>query len=114
MTISDRIFQLLEERKLKQVDLAKHLGISQGVIADWRYRGNQPSSKLLLPISEFLQCSIYDLVEEEPRIFELTNSGMEHIIEKMGLDETNKLKFTFDVKGENNKTYKVTFSIKEK
>ncbi len=62
MTINERLFTLLEQKNLKQSDLAKHLNVRNSVITAWKTRGNNPPSEYLIQICEFLNVSINDLL----------------------------------------------------
>ena len=79
MTISERIFQIIEEKKLKTVELAKKLEIYQSVITNWKKRKTTPPMEYALVICEFLGVSIEylitgkngsDLTQEEQKILE--------------------------------------------
>ena len=57
MNISERILQLLNDKGLKQKDLALYTGISQSAISDWRKKGTNPSADKIVKICEFLNVS---------------------------------------------------------
>ncbi len=57
MTISQRIFALMESRGLSQKDLAKYAGISPAAITSWKKRHTTPSADKIAKISEFLGVS---------------------------------------------------------
>ena len=44
MTISERIFKLMEEREIAQTDFSKATGIAQSTISDWKRKKTNPSS----------------------------------------------------------------------
>lgn len=58
MTISDRIFDLLEEQNKKQTDLARAVGVRAATVTDWKQRRTSPSSDVLAAIGEFLGVSV--------------------------------------------------------
>lgn len=62
MTISQRIFSLLESKNLSQKDLAKYAGLSPAAISGWKNKKTSPSSDKLVKISEFLGVSVYYLL----------------------------------------------------
>lgn len=62
MTISERIFQTIEEKRLKTAELAKKLEISQSVITNWKKRKTTPPMEYTLVICEFLGVSIEYLI----------------------------------------------------
>lgn len=63
MSINEKIFNLLEKKNLKQSDLAKHLNVRNSVITAWKTRGNNPPVEYLVQICEFLDVSVYDMLE---------------------------------------------------
>ena len=62
MTINERLFLKLEEKKLKQSDLANFLNLSTGQITAWKKRGTNPPAEYLINICKFLNISIYELL----------------------------------------------------
>lgn len=59
MTISQRIFAILDEKKLKQKDLAQYIGISTSAVSAWNKKANTlPSSEHLSTIADFLGVSL--------------------------------------------------------
>ena len=66
MTINERVFHILEEKKLKQSDLANYLGLSTGQITAWKKRGTTPPGEYFINICKFLNISIYELLDAEP------------------------------------------------
>ena len=68
MTISQKIFKLLELEKLSQKDFSEKTGIPQSTISDWRKKNTNPASDKILIICEVLNVTPYELlsgVEEE-------------------------------------------------
>lgn len=62
MTISQRIFELLEQKGKKQKDLAAAVGISTSAISDWKKKNTNPSAENLSAIADFLEVSLEYLV----------------------------------------------------
>lgn len=62
MTISERIFALLEQQNKKQGDLAKRIGVRPATISDWKAKRTSPASDLLEAIAAFFGVSIDYLV----------------------------------------------------
>lgn len=58
MTISERLFALLDEKDLKAAGLCRILGIGTNVTTGWKQRNTDPPAKYLIPICEFLGCSL--------------------------------------------------------
>ena len=63
MTINERIFYTLEEKNLKQADLARKLNVRTSVIASWKTRGSNPPIEYTAQICEFLNITIYELLD---------------------------------------------------
>ena len=62
MTISERMFQIVDQKKLKTIDLAKKLEIKQSVISNWKKRNTNPPIEYILVICDFLGISVEELV----------------------------------------------------
>ena len=54
MTISQRIFEIMEIKNLKQSDLANYVGVASSSVTDWKKKGSIPSADKIIKISEFL------------------------------------------------------------
>lgn len=59
MTISERMFFILEKKNLKSVDLANLLDVGTGQISTWKKRNTDPPAKYIPLICKFLDIS-YD------------------------------------------------------
>ena len=57
MTISERMFQIMEEQGISQYKLSKMTGISTKTISDWRSKKTNPGSDKIMIICEALQVS---------------------------------------------------------
>ncbi|MCI8673101.1 MAG: hypothetical protein HFI89_06385 [Lachnospiraceae bacterium] len=57
MTISERMFMILEEKGKKSVDLASVLNVGTGQISTWKKRNTDPPAKFIPQICEFLDVS---------------------------------------------------------
>lgn len=69
MTISQRIFSILKEKKLKQKDMADYTGISTSAISAWNKNNTNPAAESISIIADFLGVSIeYLLTGEEKAI----------------------------------------------
>ena len=62
MTISQKIFKLLELEKLSQKDFSEKTGIPQSTISDWRKKNTNPASDKILIICEVLKVTPYELL----------------------------------------------------
>ena len=57
MTISERMFQIMEEKQITQYRLSKMTGISTKTISDWRNKKTNPGADKIMVICEALQIS---------------------------------------------------------
>lgn len=62
MIISERIFELLEEKKISQKEFSKRTGISQSTISDWKRKKTNPASDKIMPICQVLKVTPYELL----------------------------------------------------
>lgn len=62
MTISERIFKLLDERGMSQKEFSERTGIAQSSISDWKRKKTNPVSEKILIICEVLNVSPYELL----------------------------------------------------
>ncbi len=53
MTISQRIFDLLEKQGKKQNELARYIGVSTSTVSAWNKRGTDPPACLISAIADF-------------------------------------------------------------
>lgn len=60
--ITSRIFNLLQEKKITQSELAKMIGTRQSTISGWRQNNNEPEAELLEPIAKSLNVSLNWLI----------------------------------------------------
>lgn len=68
MTISERVFTLLEQQNKKQGDLAKRIGVRPATISDWKAKRTSPASDLLEGIADFFGVSVdYLVTGREPQ-----------------------------------------------
>ena len=61
-TVSDRIFELLKEKKMSQKEFAKRTGIAESSISDWKRKRTNPVSDKILIICEVLEVTPYELL----------------------------------------------------
>ncbi len=59
MTASERILQLLDERKMTQKEFAKLTGIPESTVSDWRKKKTNPASDKIMII-----CHVLDITPE--------------------------------------------------
>ena len=63
MTISNRIFERLEELNLSQMEFSKRTGILPSTISEWKKNGTNPSSDKIMSICKALRVSPEWLLE---------------------------------------------------
>lgn len=94
MTISQKIFALLSQRKMSQKEFAERTEISQSTISDWKRKGTNPSADKILKICEVLRVTPYELLDESD-LSEISSDSEENRIlskdEKMLLKSFRKL-----------------------
>ena len=54
MTISERIFERLEQMSMSQKEFSEKTGIKQSAISEWKKKKTNPSSEKIMPICEAL------------------------------------------------------------
>lgn len=59
MTASERILQLLDERKISQKEFSDKTGIPQSTVSDWRKKKTNPASDKIMII-----CKVLDVTPE--------------------------------------------------
>ena len=57
MTISDRVFQIMDERNMSQKDFSAITGIPQSTISDWRKKRTNPTADRIMVICRALDVS---------------------------------------------------------
>lgn len=57
MTIAQRMFNEMEKRGIKPIELARYLGINKSVVSTWKSRGNAPPTEYVVQICELLNIS---------------------------------------------------------
>lgn len=81
-TISDRIFELINERGMSQKDFAQKTGIAQSTISDWKKKKTNPVSDKILIISETLDVSPYELLSGAEHVGTRSNESMTYVVDK--------------------------------
>ena len=62
MLISERIYKIMEEKGMSQLEFAQKTGISQSTVSDWRRKGTNPSADKIMIICDVLGVSPYELL----------------------------------------------------
>lgn len=90
MTINQRLFKILEEKHLKQADLARILNVRTSVIASWKTRGSNPPIEYAAQICEFLGITIYELLDIKK------DSDIEDIYKKLSPEDKSIVDIIFN------------------
>ena len=62
MIISERIFHLMEQRKMSQKEFSERTGISPSTISDWKRKRTNPASDKIMLICDVLDVTPYELL----------------------------------------------------
>ena len=62
MTISERIFMILEEKHMSQRELSRRTGIPVTTISDWNVKKTNPAAEKIMPICDALDISPEELL----------------------------------------------------
>lgn len=95
MTICERLFETLEKKGLKSVDLADYIHVGTGQISTWKKRNTDPPAKYLSSICEFLCVSTEYLLtgtDNDQKDIDLTLNDKELIDLFHQLPERNQIK----------------------
>ena len=84
----NRIRELRESFKIRQIDLAKKLNISQGTLSNWERGVHDPSSEDLGILAEFFHVSTDYLLGRETKnpVIENDNGNGKNIVTMIGRD----------------------------
>ena len=82
MTISERIFELIEKRGMSQKEFAEKTGIAQSSISDWKRKKTNPVSEKILIICEVLNVTPYELLGGTDGSGDRSNPSKVILIEK--------------------------------
>ncbi len=72
MTIGERIFKILNNKKMTQIEFAKRAGLSNSTISDWKRKNTNPSAEKIMDI-----CYALDISPEQL----LTGTGIDDVNE---------------------------------
>ena len=67
MIISERIFKIMEERGMSQIEFSRETGISQSTISDWKRKKTNPAADKIMVICEVLNVSPYEVLQDTTR-----------------------------------------------
>ncbi len=92
MTISQRIFAILKEKKLKQKELAQRTGISESAISDWKKKGTNPAAENISAIADLLEVSLEYLITGKEKSPTLPEDELELLTYYKELPEREQMK----------------------
>ena len=64
MIISERIFKIMDERGMTQIEFSRKTGISQSTISDWKRKKTNPAADKIMVICDALNVSPYDVLQD--------------------------------------------------
>ena len=64
MIISERIFKIMEKKKISQLELSKKTGIAQSCISDWKTKKINPSANKLMLICDCLEVPVEEILQD--------------------------------------------------
>lgn len=101
MEIIERIYQILDQKDKKAVDLCNVLEIRTSTMSTWKMRVNDPPAKYMKTIANFLGVSLdYLLTGEEAPAKKTTSSDEDEFLELYRLlPDSKKYEFKGEIKG---------------
>lgn len=72
MIISERIFKILDDKKMSQNAFAKKVGLSGSTISDWKTKKTNPTAEKIVPI-----CEVLEITPEQLLTGKGVDNGME-------------------------------------
>ena len=90
MTISERIFELLDKRGMSQKEFSEKTGIAQSSISDWKRKKTNPVSEKILIICNVLDVTPYELLGGTDGVGSRSNPSDSAIMDFLALDRGNQ------------------------
>ncbi len=98
MTVGQRIFYLLEEKKMTQVEFSKRTGIATTTISDWRKKNTNPGSEKIMQICAALEVTpeylLSGVCEDSDR-----GKAVDYMVIPQGTELSEKKNSTYDSQG---------------
>lgn len=82
MTISERIFEMLDKRGMSQKEFSEKTGIAQSSISDWKRKKTNPVSDKILIICNVLNVTPYELLGGTDGVGNRSNPSEFILVEK--------------------------------
>lgn len=64
MIISERLFKLMEDKGMTQLEFSAATGIAQSTISDWKRKKTNPAADKIMIICDALDVSPFDLLQD--------------------------------------------------
>ena len=82
MTVSEKIFELMNEREMSQKEFSEKTGISQSSISDWKRKKTNPVSEKIMIICEALNVTSEELLSGTEGTGSRSNPSDRYVIKK--------------------------------
>ena len=82
MTVSEKIFEILNERGMSQKEFSEKTGISQSSISDWKRKKTNPVSEKIMIIWQALNVTSEELLSGTEGTGSRSNPSDRYVIEK--------------------------------
>lgn len=90
MVIIDRIFSLMEQKNIKNIELANKLEVRKSVISSWKSRKTNPPAEYIDKIAELLGVSISYIITGKDEYSDLSADEIKLLEKYNVLTERNK------------------------
>ena len=68
MNVSEKIFLVMKQKGLSQIEFSRATGIAQSTISDWKHKGTNPTVKHIPIICKVLEISADSLFSIRPKV----------------------------------------------
>ena len=90
MTISENLRNVMKERNVSGIELARMVGVTKQTVSSWVQGHKLPRMNMLIAISEALECPLTALLDPDPTsyrqeldnvLFRLSESQLEQVLD---------------------------------
>ena len=64
MKVSERIFKIMEQKGVTQLELSMRTGIQQSTISDWKRKKTDPASSKIMKIAKALDVTPEEILQD--------------------------------------------------
>ncbi len=64
MIISERVFKIMDEIGMSQIEFSRKTGISQSTISDWKRKKTNPAADKIMTICNVLNVTPYEILQD--------------------------------------------------